>query len=65
MACTCGRAGWAEAGSGLSSQVERAEKSRHNVPKGGWADGGQEEGSYLIGGVGVPHNQLPILRGTY
>lgn len=22
-------------------------------------------GRYLIGGIGVPHDQLPILRGTY
>lgn len=31
-------------------------------------DGVMEDGRqgwYLIGGVGVPHDQLPILRGTY
>ena len=35
-----------------------------NAPKEGQGDGGVG-GSYLIGGIGVPHDQLPVLRGTY
>lgn len=65
MACTCRRARGAEAGPVLSSQVGRAEEARHSVPRKGRSDGGREAGRYLIGGVGVPHDQLPILRGTY
>lgn len=65
MACTCRRARGAGAGPGLSSQVQRAEEGRLSAPKKDRGMEGGRQGCYLIGGVGVPHDQLPILRGTY
>lgn len=52
---------------GPELQVNRTEIGRGNPRKdgGSFLEDGHRKGWYLVSGVSVPHDQLPILRGTY
>ena len=56
--------GAGQRGPALSSQAESREGQQDAPRKEGGRGAGRQDW-YLVGGVGVPHNQLPVLRGTY
>lgn len=64
MACTCREGGLSKDGTG--AKLPAGQRRVGIAPQQGCGGGGSgRQGWYLVGGVAVPHDQLPILRGTY